>query len=537
VEPGRGSDRAAGPPDGDEVAALLGWSATTDTGDLAELPFEIDRRLAPWVSSTSEACPGATRCPHGETCWAERAIDAARDAHLVVLNLALLGADLALGSALVGEIDAFVLDEAHEAEDVLSAAFGASLGTAEVERLARHVRTISRSGDAPRDTDGGADATSADRLRRSLRRTHDRLGELLAERAGQRLPEGLAGDAPLQGVVTSLAEQVAEVQRVARAADSAERRSSPAVEICRREADRVAETVDRLLADGPQDALWVEEEATLRRVPVDLGERLEAQGWQGRPVLMTSATVTASTADRLGLGEAPFHDVGTPFDHREAAWLYVPELLDGVPSRLRSPSHPDWFDAAWEEAAVVLDAAEGRTLFLSTSVRNAQRFAEQARQHLDWPVLVQGERPKPALIEEFAADEHSVLFGTMGLWQGVDVPGPSLRCVIVDRLPFPRPDDPLWQARSDHAAARFVASGGSPSDAGYRAFLEVSVPRAATLLAQGTGRLIRTATDRGVVVVLDPRLAEKPYRKEILRELPPMRRTRSRQQALAHLRP
>jgi ATP-dependent DNA helicase DinG len=273
----------------------------------------------------------------------------------------------------------------------------------------------------------------------------------------------------------------------------------------------------------------------LRRVPVDLGERLETRGWQGRPVLMTSATVTAGTAGRLGLGRASFRDVGSPFEHREAAWLYVPELLGEVPSRLRSPSHPDWFEAAWVEAAAVIDAAEGRTLFLCTSMRNAERFAQQARRDLDWPVLLQGERPKQALLEEFATDEHSVLFGTMGLWQGVDVPGPSLSCVIVDRLPFPRPDDPLWQARTDHSAARLVAAGGPPADAGYRAFLEVAVPRAATLLAQGTGRLIRSAADRGLVVVLDPRLAEKPYRREILRELPPMRRTRTRQEALAHL--
>jgi ATP-dependent DNA helicase DinG len=253
-------------------------------------------------------------------------------------------------------------------------------------------------------------------------------------------------------------------------------------------------------------------------------------------VLLTSASVGPTTAGRLGLPDAELHDVGSPFDHRRAAWLYVPELLAHVPIRQRSPSHAEWFDAAWAEAARIIEVAEGRTLVLCTSVRNAERFADRARRDLAWPVLAQGDSPTPVLLARFAREEHSILVGTMGLWQGVDVPGPSLSCVIVDRLPFPRPDDPLWQARTELAEARVVERGGSPRDAGYQAFLEVSVPRAATLLSQGTGRLIRTATDRGLVVVLDPRLAEKPYRQTILDALPPMRRTRSRHDALEHLR-
>jgi ATP-dependent DNA helicase DinG len=306
--------------------------------------------------------------------------------------------------------------------------------------------------------------------------------------------------------------------------------------VCRRDADRLAEVVDRLTAGGDDDAVWVSDDSVaIQRVPVAVGERLACTAWEGRPVLLTSASIVATTAGRLGLPDAAFHDVGSPFDHREAVRLYVPEILGHLPARLRSPAHADWFEAAWTEAAAVIDAAQGRTLFLCTSVRNAERFAEHGRKELAWPVLAQGEQPKPVLLARFAEDEHSVLFGTMGLWQGVDVPGPSLSCVIIDRLPFPRPDDPLWQARTDLAARRFVEAGSS-DDAGYRSFLEVSVPRAATLMAQGTGRLIRTADDRGLVVVLDPRLAEKPYRRQILDALPPMRRTRSRKDALDHLR-
>ncbi|MCZ7631482.1 MAG: hypothetical protein M5U19_21590 [Microthrixaceae bacterium] len=225
---------------------------------------------------------------------------------------------------------------------------------------------------------------------------------------------------------------------------------------------------------------------------------------------------------RLGLGGgAGFHDVGSPFDHRAAAMLYVPELLGSHAQRDRTPNHADWFDEAWAEAAGLIDAAEGRTLFLCTSIRNAREFAALARDRLDWPVLLQGELPKAKLLAEFAQDQHAIAFGTMGLWQGVDVAGPSLSCVIIDKLPFPRPDDPLWQARSDAARRRLLMAGAPESDAGYRAFLEVQVPRAASLLAQGAGRLIRRAGDRGLVAVLDPRLAEKAYRRQILDELPP----------------
>lgn len=215
--------------------------------------------------------------------------------------------------------------------------------------------------------------------------------------------------------------------------------------------------------------------------------------------------------------------------------LYVPPLLESAPPRERGPNNPDWMDEAWAEARLLIEAAEGRTLLLCTSMRNAREFAELAREDLDWPVLLQGQMPKPKLLAQFSADEHSIAVGTMGLWQGVDIAGSSLSLVIVDKLPFPRPDDSLWQARAEAARKRLVESGVAESDAGYRAFLEVQVPRAASLLAQGSGRLIRNATDRGVVAVLDPRLAEKAYRRQILAELPPMKRSRTRSEVVEHL--
>lgn len=506
----------------DRIAVIQEWAEDTSTGDLSELPFELDRRTAPWVATGPDGCPGADKCTHGENCFAERAIATARDSQVVLVNTALLGADLALGGALLGDADAYVIDEAHEAEDILASAFGAELRGDDLLRVERNVRV---------------GVPGADELRSSLRRSAAVLDRELGEHSEDVFREGFPTEGDLAATVARAAGVAADTQGAAR--DAVKANSSDArAEAARRSADRLAETIDRLAAEGTEDAIWVEERGPLvRRVPVDVADRLTTEAWGNRAVVLTSATVSESMVRRLGLGAAGrFVDVGSPFDHRASAMLYVPPLLGSAPPRDRTPNNPDWFDEAWAEAAALIDAAEGRTLFLCTSMRNAREFAQRARDDLDWPVLAQGEMPKPKLLAEFAADEHAVAVGTMGLWQGVDVAGASLSCVIVDKLPFPRPDDPLWQARADLARRRLVEGGVADSDAGYRSFLEVQVPRAAALLAQGTGRLIRRADDRGLVVVLDPRLAEKAYRSRILDEMPPMRRTRTRDEAVAHLR-
>jgi ATP-dependent DNA helicase DinG len=516
-----------GAEEGDRIARVQEWAERTTTGDLTELPFELDRRTAPWVSTGPDGCPGADSCPHGEGCFAEAAIATARASQVVLVNTALLGADLALDGALLGDAEAYVIDEAHEAEDILAGAFGAEVRGDDLLRVERNLRV---------------GVPGADELRSSLRRTAAVMDRELGDHAGEAFRDGFPSEGALAATVARAAGVVAEAQAAARSTAKAGAATGAGaearVEAARRSADRLAETLDRLAAEGTADAIWVEEAGPrLRRVPVDVAGRLAADAWGDRTVVLTSATVAESTVARLGLGpRGRFADVGSPFDHRAAAMLYVPPLLSSSPPRDRTPHHPGWFDAAWAEAGAVIDAAEGRTLFLCTSMRNAREFAQRARDELEWPVLAQGELPKPKLLAEFAADEHAVAVGTMGLWQGVDVAGASLSCVIVDKLPFPRPDDPLWQARADLARRRLVESGVAESDAGYRSFLEVQVPRAASLLAQGTGRLIRRADDRGLVVVLDPRLAEKAYRSRILDEMPPMRRTRTRAEAVAHLR-
>lgn len=515
----------------DQVTQVMDWVEHTTVGDLAELPFELDWRTASWVSTGPDGCPGADRCTHGRDCFAEAAIQTARESLVVLVNTALLGADLSLEGALLGDAEAYVLDEAHEAEDILAAAFGAALRGEDLLTLERNMRV---------------GVGGCDELRSELRRCAAVLDRTLGEHIDEVFRDGFPSGGDIAMVVTRAQSAVSEARSLAKKeldrlglAGNGDRDPAKArAESARRNADQLAEVIDRLTNDGAGDAIWVEERGpTIRRVPIDVGNLLADAAWGERSVVLTSATVSEPMMLRLGLGGgARFTDVGSPFDHRAAAMLYVPALLASHPPRDRTPNNSEWFDEAWAEAAELINAAEGRTLFLCTSIRNAREFATLAREELEWPVLLQGELPKPKLLAEFADDQHAVAFGTMGLWQGVDVAGPSLSCVIIDKLPFPRPDDPLWQARSDAARQRFIDSGVAESDAGYRAFQTVQVPRAASLLAQGTGRLIRRATDRGLVAVLDPRLAEKAYRRQILDELPPMRRTRTRSEAIAHLR-
>jgi ATP-dependent DNA helicase DinG len=241
--------------------------------------------------------------------------------------------------------------------------------------------------------------------------------------------------------------------------------------------------------------------------PVEVGNELAKVLWASATPILTSATIPPGIAGRLGLaGETVELDVGSPFDYRSQALLYVPRLPD-----VRNARHEH---AAHDELEFLLTAAGGRTLALFTSWR-AMRAAHAAMgDRVPYRLLAQDDLPKPALVEAFRTDETSCLFATMGFWHGVDVPGAACSVVVIDRLPFARPDDPLAEARRERA--------------GPAAFAVVDVPHAAVRLAQGTGRLIRAATDRGVVAVLDPRLAESSYRPAILAALPPMRRSRER---------
>jgi ATP-dependent DNA helicase DinG len=255
----------------------------------------------------------------------------------------------------------------------------------------------------------------------------------------------------------------------------------------------------------------------LELAPLDVGPVLRPAVWDEKVAILTSATIPPSMADRVGLTAAEHDelDVGSPFDFEHHALLYCA-------THLPDPRAPDRSARVHEELEALITAAGGRTLALFTSWRALEAAASALRPRLAYRLLAQGELPKPTLVSQFLADETSCLFATAGFFQGIDVPGDALRLVTIDRLPFPRPDDPLLEARREVAGAN--------------AFRVVDVPRAATLLAQAAGRLIRTATDRGVVAVLDPRLNRASYRWDIVRAMPPMRRTRHRHEVEAFLR-
>ncbi|MDQ3643174.1 MAG: ATP-dependent DNA helicase [Actinomycetota bacterium] len=472
---------------GAEITKLLAWGQHSQTGDRAELDFEP--RPAAWssVSVGSEECPGAQACPSGQSCFAEAAYERAREADVIVVNLHLLGAHVASGGHVLPEHDVVIVDEAHETEDVLSGALGVTL-------------TPGRVGAVARLAPGSA-----------LVRHRDSLDRALTPFVGRRLAKGATGEPAVAEALADLAQVVREERSGLRGAPDGETADAKARrERAAKALDTLAADVDTVLGAADDFVTWVESSGTqpsLRVAPVDVGVELAKVLWSSATPILTSATIPPGISARLGLtGTAVEIDVGSPFDYRNQSLLYVPRLPD-----VRHPNHEA---AAHTELEFLLTAAGGRTLALFTSWR-AMRAARAALDgRLPYTLLAQDDLPKPALIEAFRTDRSSCLFATMGFWQGVDVPGDACSLVVIDRLPFARPDDPVAEARRERA--------------GPAAFSVVDVPHAATRLAQGAGRLIRSATDRGVVAVLDPRLAQASYRPAILGALPPMRRTRDR---------
>jgi ATP-dependent DNA helicase DinG len=490
--------------DASELARLADWAGTTATGDRADLDREPSEAAWAAVSTTARDCPGAHRCPRGDDCFAEAARARAAAADVVVVNQHLYGIDLASDGAILPDHDVAIIDEAHQVDDIISATAGVELGAGRFVHLARTLRgiladagdTITRVGDA-----GGL------------------LAEVLLGHRDERLVAPLPTD--LADTLVRLRSRVEEAVAALRSIpdDATDDATARAVR-ARQAATSLLDDIDAVAQPGEAHVLFVsgpERAPTLRLAPLDVAPLLQRQLWSRRPAVLTSATIAPGFGSRLGLpaGSDGVLDVGSPFDYQANALVYCA-------ARLPRPTDPRWASAAIDELAALIDAAGGRTLALFTSYRAMDRAVEALRARLDYPLLAQGELPKPALVERFAGDPETCLFATMSFWQGIDVPGPSLSLVSIDRLPFPRPDDPLLQARREHLGAG--------------AFEAIDVPRAATLLAQGAGRLIRTGTDRGAVAVLDPRLATARYGPKIVATLPRMRRTKDRAEIERFLR-
>ena len=555
----------------DQVRALVRWSEDTTTGDRAELAFEPHFRAWAMVSTTARECPGAFKCPSGRDCFAEHARGRAAEADVVVVNTHLYGAHLASGGAVLPEHQVVVFDEAHEVEDVMTDSLGLEVGPGRFRALATAARPVLDEGDAGAARAIEAVAGLADVFHRVLRPWSGRrvphgeladgvdavagTAETTDEEAGstdeepQGLELGLApvvrptrrtapapreerpstrsavGSDPAIGTLLALAtgrvgRLVDHLRRAEREAGDAE----PSADRSRRDrvllaAGHLASDLARLALLGDGEVAWVEDGSrapSLRVSPIDVGPILAEQLWGQVTGILTSATVPIGLAERLGMptGATDTLDVGSPFDYRAHSLLYVAKSL---PDRRSPEAEP----AMHDELEVLINAAGGRTLALFTSWRAMRAAVEALADRLGFPLLTQSDLPKPALVEAFRADESACLFATLGFWQGVDVPGRTLSLVTIDRIPFPRPDDPVLEAR------RELAGGG--------AFGAVDLPRAGTLLAQGAGRLIRSSSDRGVVAVLDSRLATARYRGALLERVPPMKRTLDRDEVVGFL--
>ncbi|WP_326545835.1 ATP-dependent DNA helicase [Mycolicibacterium sp. ND9-15] len=520
---------------GRDVQRLIAWSSDTDTGDRDDLTPGVPDRSWSQVSVSARECLGAARCPFGTDCFAEKAREKAGRADVIVTNHALLAIDAVSDAAVLPEHHLLVVDEAHELVDRVT-----SVATGELSATALGVAH-----------------------RRAARLVDEELAQRL-EAATATLSSAIHDTAP--GRIDVLDDELATYLTAVR--DTAHRvrsaigtaPSDPAAASARTEAvtalSDIADTASRIIDSfvpaipDRADVVWVDREEArgtvrtiLRVAPLSVSALLRTRLFEDSTTVLTSATLTIggtfdAMASAWGLtGEDTEWrgvDVGSPFEHAKSGILYVAAHLpppghrgSGAGAAPAATFNTGAAPAATfntgaapaatfnsaeqlDEIVALITAAGGRTLGLFSSMRAAKAAAEIMRERLDTPVLCQGEDTTSALVKRFADDPETSLFGTLSLWQGVDVPGPSLSLVLIDRIPFPRPDDPLLSARQRAVAAR-----------GGNGFMAVAASHAALLLAQGAGRLLRTVEDRGVVAVLDSRMATARYAGYLRASLPP----------------
>lgn len=501
-----------GVPEGDDQADLLDsptsrlgrqarrvseWAQTTPTGDRDDLDAPVDGRVWSAVSVSARECPGAVSCPSGATCFVEAAREECRQADLVVTNHAMLAVQLNGDVTVLPPHCGVVVDEAHELVDRVTTALTRELSGPIVEKAAKAARQF-----------GGPE--QVDELVDTAGYLSDVLGAV---------PPGRVRELPDELVValSSLRDSGKRLLGALRADAS----DDPARATDRSRARALLSAVHQLAADwltsDDGSVKWCAEPSAGRSpslyfAPLSVRAMLSERLFGDCPVVLTSATLAlgGQVSAFGGAAGAPDDsvalDVGSPFDYRQQAILYCA-------SRLPRPGREGPSEAALTELGDLIEAAGGRTLALFSSWRavDAAWEALTARLGPHLPLLrAQRGDPVAAVVRQFASDPKCSLLGTMSLWQGVDVPGESCALVVIDRIPFPRPDEPIVAARQEAVSA-----------AGGNGFAAISVPRAALLLAQGAGRLIRSHEDRGVVAILDPRFASASYAPSLRRTLPP----------------
>ena len=475
----------------EEVTKLQKWSEVTESGDSGELSWSPSDAAWRRVSVGSDECPGAIRCPAGEQCFTERARRKADQADIIVVNTFLYGLHIATERGLLPEHELVIFDEVHQLEDVISSTNSVDISPYRVSNVAAAIRGIVH------------DDSLAAKFSESTAQLRNTIAPLLEKRVAQPIPDEIR--TVLVAIRLHVDSALTALRAITSDDESAKQRKLRAQGLCA----RLAESIDAGLAALPGNVVFVSgssERPTLQIAPIDVGLALHEHVWSMRTAILTSATVPLSLPQRIGLREDQFEfiDVGSPFNYEKNSLLYCAKQLPEPNSPLRDA-------AVHDEIATLITAAGGRTLALFTTYRAMHAAANDLQDRLPFHIWRQGDLPKMALLNEFAEEESACLFATAGFFQGVDVPGRTLSLVIIDKLPFPRPDDPLLMARRELV--------------GPHAFNEIDLPRAATQLAQAAGRLIRSQSDKGVVAILDPRLATKGYGKKILLALPPMSRT------------
>ncbi len=487
--------------------AVESWAPDTESGDRAEidgLPDTVDF----WreISASSENCVGASCSDFGE-CWVTRMRERALEADIIVVNHHLLCADLAVKDSGYGEVipdyDTVILDEAHLLEDVATQYFGLVVSSHRLEDLGRDVdRELAAARLLAPDVRAECDGLSA--------RAQSLFALVGATTRGRRLNRGWMSPrveeqaqavlGRLEGLRTALlalSDRPEAVTAVAARADTLR-----------------ADLAFVLAAEDDAHVYFVETRGRgvhLRATPIDVSARLRASLFDRmRAAVLTSATLAVDGGfgylrERLGIDEAEELLLPSPFDFPRQAVLYVPR-------RMPDPQSPGFVPRAADEIVRLLRVSRGRAFVLFTSYANMHAVAERIAGEVPYPVLVQGEAPRGALLETFRRTPGAVLLATASFWQGVDVAGEQLSCVIIDKLPFASPSDPVVEARIDRIKTR----GGNP-------FVDYQVPVAILMLKQGLGRLIRSASDRGILAVLDSRLVERHYGRRFLDSLPPAR--------------
>jgi len=478
--------------DADVFDALRPWFDGTDTGDRAELELEPSDSLWSELSVGSERCTGR-RCAFVSSCFAERARERAGDAELVIANHALYFADVSLrdgdrdGPRVLPEHDAVIFDEAHRLEESAASWLGGRVSSGALRRLLSDVERACREQQVP------APARALDRVDRA----GDRLLREVAPPTGRRRIREL----PVESALVLL-------DALAGVADALSGRGEELDALARR-ALGLAAHVDACLDQGQLDrVVWAERDA-VAWAPVDVSADLRRLLWRDGPTAILVSATLATAGDfrfveqRLGLDEPAELSVGSPYDFAGQALLYVPTTMP-------DPRSEGALDRVADEATALCALSSGRALVLTSSYRALDAIAARMRGRVPYELLVQGEAPRERLLERFRDEVDSILVATSTFWQGVDIPGEALSLLVIDKLPFSAPGDPLNEARCE----RVEAAGGDW-------FREYALPTAILQLRQGFGRLIRGHGDRGVVAILDPRLRTRGYGRAFLAALPP----------------